>query len=553
MDGNPIGAGAGAAAGLQDVLLQRFKEAIANKQMQQEQQRIAIEQQRVNNESDLKRLAIQESMRQHDASQRDAAVKAGTALQMNTPMGADVIDSPNLPLYQASGTKLTPQDPTLSSTNLSGGATAGSTAPRIVGIAGQQTGAPNVAGDLTQTNNPGHKARLIDEGLPVQQQQAARDAALNRYIAHPNPGDALQAMPESERGALLGHYITADTAANKPKTIERQAGTLNGREMFANFSEGKYTDPATGADISGAFKPMPPASMRVQIGAGANGMGGETFDANRPDPATANKVDGKTGMTPNALYQNALTYALENRIPAGGRASVGQAQNARMAIQNKAGAIAAAAGTDLPTVQAQYRANAATLGKLLPIAQQTANYANTAKDNIALAQQQSPQVTRTDSQWVNQVANAFVKGAMPAANLTKFEVYIYTAAREYAKVTSGGAMSAQGLSDSAAREASKLLNASQSPEAFAAAVDAMQHDMDNVTSRQFEGVRTVSDTIGRFLAAANGVPLGTSSGNAPPPGGGGGDLIRVQGPGGKTGRVPKGTTLPTGWTVVNGG
>jgi hypothetical protein len=99
-----------------------------------------------------------------------------------------------------------------------------------------------------------------------------------------------------------------------------------------------------------------------------------------------------------------------------------------------------------------------------------------------------------------------------------------------------------------------LLNASQSPEAFAAAVDAMQHDMDNVTSRQFEGVRTVSETIGRFLAAANGVPLGTSSGNAPPPGGGGGgDLIRVQGPGGKTGRVPKGTTLPTGWTVVNGG
>jgi hypothetical protein len=515
--GGVLGGTAGQGQALQDILQQRFREALANQQAQQEQQRIAIEQQRVNNESDLKKLAIQESMRQHDASQRDAAVKAGTALQMNTPMGADVIDSPNLPLYQASGTKLTPQDPTLSSTNLSGGTTAGSTAPRIVGIAGQQTGAPNVSGDLTQTNNPGHKARLIDEGLPVQQQQATEDAALQRYIAHPNRGDALISVGPKGRESLLNSYNTQDNAANKPHTIESKAGTLNGKEIWANFSEGKYTDPATGADISGAFKPMPPASMRVQIGAGAGGLGGETFDASRPDPATANRVDPKSGMTPNALYQNALTFAMEGRIPAGGRSSVGQAQNARMAIQNKAGAIAAAAGTDLPTVQAEYRANSGTLAKLLPQAQATANAANTAKDNLQLASQESPQVGRTDSAWVNGVTNAFVRGATPAANLTKFEVYIYTAAREYAKVTSGGAMSAQQITDTASKEAEKLLNARQSPQAFSAAVSAMQDDMDNVTKRQTEGIQRVSGTIANFFAAANGVPIGAAQKTDTPP------------------------------------
>jgi hypothetical protein len=68
----------------------------------------------------------------------------------------------------------------------------------------------------------------------------------------------------------------------------------------------------------------------------------------------------------------------------------------------------------------------------------------------------------------------------PAEGLTKFETYVYTAAREYAKVTSGGAASAQGLTDAAAREAEKLLNTAQSPRAFAAAVQAMRDDMANV-------------------------------------------------------------------------
>jgi hypothetical protein len=126
-------------------------------------------------------------------------------------------------------------------------------------------------------------------------------------------------------------------------------------------------------------------------------------------------------------------------------------------------------------------------------------------------------VTRTDSAWINQVANNFVRGATPAANLTQFEVYIYTAAREYAKVVSGSAASVAGLTDSAGREASKLLNAAQSPEAFAAAVQAMQNDMANVVKNQQKQLAGVSGTIANFFGAVNGVGPVQGGGQPPPP------------------------------------
>ncbi len=271
------------------------------------------------------------------------------------------------------------------------------------------------------------------------------------------------------------------------------------------------------------------------------------IDASRPDPKTGNVIDARTGRTPNAIHQDALGFALEGKTPALGNGSKAQTLNTRSAIENKAGAIAAAAGVDLPTVRAEYKANSGALSKLMPQAQATANAANTASDNLDLALGESPKVSRTDSKWVNSIANAFVKGATSAGNLTKFETYIYTAAREYAKVTSGGAASSQGLTDSAAKEAEKLLNSAQSPEAFRTAVEAMKDDMANVTARQAQGLSKVSNTIGQFFAAANGVPLNATqptSATVPPSsdGRGGGPALHkvgdiVIGPDGKQRKV----------------
>lgn len=232
-----------------------------------------------------------------------------------------------------------------------------------------------------------------------------------------------------------------------------------------------------------------------------------------PDPATANIPSKVHGLTPNAVHQNGLVFAMTGRMAPQGMGSSPKVKAARDAINNHASALADAAGVDLPTLQSEYKANSAALGKMVPAYRFTAGAAGTANDNIQLALDQSPKVPRTGSPLVNhylQWANGHTLTGN--AQLTKFETYIYTAAREYAKVTSGASQSVAGLSDTAAKEAEKLLNAAQTPEAFAAAAGAMQNDMQNVTKNQIKQIGNVSDTIAKFLSVATGTPAPAGAG-----------------------------------------
>lgn len=355
--------------------------------------------------------------------------------------------------------------------------------------------------------------------------QTTQTPVVEKYTSRP-AGDwrerMLNSVPLRMRAQLEQQLNAADTQQGK------DAATLGGYIASLVKQKGGQLSPA---DLLQAQKDFAAAQTE-----GKQGPAGVTeFTADRPDPATGNTVDTRIGITPNALFQNSLNFALTGQMPSMGMGgSSGQIKNGRQAIQNQAGALAAKAGVDLPQLRAEYKANSAALSKLLPQAAATANAANTAKDNLALVLQQSPQVSRTDSKWVNEISNAFVRGATPAANLSKFETLIFTAAREYAKVTSGGALSAQALSDSAAAEASKLLNAAQSPEALKAAIEAMQNDMDNVTREQSQGLRNVSDTIANFFSAANDTPLAPAKAAKPAPGAGrgGGATVRLQAPDG---------------------
>ena len=162
----------------------------------------------------------------------------------------------------------------------------------------------------------------------------------------------------------------------------------------------------------------------------------------RPDQATANKPDPSLGgLTPNSVYQYAVRGALTNEYPQLGRSSTDpQTKAARTAIINKAAAIADAAGTDLGTLQQEYKANSGSLNNLTKLYNATASSAGTANDNLGLAQEQSANVPRTGSPIVNHYVQ-WATGHTLTGNpeLTKLETYIYTAAREYAKVTSGSA------------------------------------------------------------------------------------------------------------------
>jgi hypothetical protein len=234
-------------------------------------------------------------------------------------------------------------------------------------------------------------------------------------------------------------------------------------------------------------------------------------DASRPDPKTANVPDRITGLTPNAVYQNGVAWALTGQLTSQGMGNSPQARNARAAIQNKGSAMAAEAGTDLATLRSEYKAYSGTLGKLLPTATATAGFVGTATDNLDLALQQSAKVGRTGSKLVNHYAQWAQGSFTPATGLSELELYVYTAAREYAKVTSGGAMSSQGLTDSAAREAEKLLSAAQAPETLAAVATGMKNDMANVVKNQTKQIGKVSSTIANFLKVTAGVTGDTTT------------------------------------------
>lgn len=307
----------------------------------------------------------------------------------------------------------------------------------------------------------------------------------------------------------------AHTKAETEKALRPPAPTTRPPTTFdaAILAE---TDPVK-RDALIALKAKAEAAGRAPTPAADTAPGGEV-SFTRPTGPNKNTIDPKTGYTPVAIFQHGIENALTGRTPTLGMGGKGTTTAARQAIQNTAAALADAAGTDLGTLQAEYKANAGTLSKLLPQATATANAANTAKDNLDLALKESANVPRGQSKLANRYVNWIEGNLSPKTGLTKLEVYIYTAAREYAKVTSGGAASSQGLTDSAAKEAEKLLNAAQAPETLAAAIEAMQGDMSNIVGEQAKGLARVSKTIGDFFAVANGTPppdeIPTS---APPP------------------------------------
>lgn len=197
---------------------------------------------------------------------------------------------------------------------------------------------------------------------------------------------------------------------------------------------------------------------------------------------SGNPVPVKGSTTPisqQSLYNAAIDSMLGVPSVTGSRLPAGAA----IAIQDKKADIMNAYGLselDVNAARAQMKGISAANTALLGTAAFTKTYAATADDNLKLALDQSDKVARTGAKIVNNYKNWITGNFTPAGDLSEFETYIYTAAREYAKVTSGGAKSAQGLTDSAQKEVDKLINASQSPEAFKQVVTAMRNDMNNV-------------------------------------------------------------------------
>jgi hypothetical protein len=80
-----------------------------------------------------------------------------------------------------------------------------------------------------------------------------------------------------------------------------------------------------------------------------------TTDANTA--GLPGSIAAGTKYTPNAIYQDAIEYAMTGKVPSLGLGTAAQVQQARASINNVAAAIVAAAGQNFPALQALYKAD----------------------------------------------------------------------------------------------------------------------------------------------------------------------------------------------------
>lgn len=350
-----------------------------------------------------------------------------------------------------------------------------------------------------------------------QQEVEAERASTDEYRQ-----DVLATQAQTQRG------MAVDRAARQTpyqfKLARPQAETFKayGYPVNENISQEQLNSPLANEALEpdeytyGGNAPTPRAPGSPVKIRGLNGkpvfanpedaIGKEAWD----DPGQASGGGG-SALTPGGLDVAATQYASTGQMPPLGMGS----SSMRAAIINRAAElfpnlnIAASAGS--------YRANVGSLSQMTKRYNAVQAYANQAKLSLQNAARLSGNVARSGSPMVNRYRNWANKNLKGSAPLSEFEVFVYTAARDYARVTSGGAESVAQMTDAATEAADVLLNSAQTPEAFAASLKAMQADMDNVTSTIRDQIVNLKTDVGAKPGQAQSEPAQTPAVNPKDP------------------------------------
>jgi hypothetical protein len=268
----------------------------------------------------------------------------------------------------------------------------------------------------------------------------------------------------------------------------------------------------------------------------------------RPTPAEGKQVDPATGLSHNALYQGGVAFALTGQMPQTARSGNPRSSAQREAFQNIASELAAQAGVDLPQLRTEYAANKGSLTKQIARYNATMAVAEQAKGSLENARAAARDMPRTGSPIYNRYKQ-YITGQTLTGDprLTRLEVFVYDAARDYARTTAGAAESVGQMTDTANAQADRLLNAAQTPEAFEAALNAMARGMETATNALEQQIGRTSGTIRRFLN-----PNAPDSDQKTAQSSAGGGSITITDGKGNYYQAPAGTPIPAGYTKVGG-
>lgn len=344
--------------------------------------------------------------------------------------------------------------------------------------------------------------RSAPSGLFTAQRPGAAGATEPVYRQDPNTGK-IEYVGEVPKGS---HFMTTPTA---PTT--RPVNTDQGFVSFTPTRPGTSVSGAP-APVATPAAPLPnpeqPGTTRRAPTASAvptaRGIVRPPTSPSQPRTTSGPIVKPMTDAKGNPIYgpsgpplteEGAAPFAvmLASGVSPTSLMSMGMAGSMRTKVANLAADYrtgAKAIPPELVGFVSKVADKATTIQtlKFLQRQEQTASTsADIARDNLQLAEEAGNKVGRTDAKFINNLTNRALReigidvtGSTDVGQLSDFETKIYTAIREYAKVASGSSGSVAGLSEGATHEATALLSSAQSPDAFKAAVKAMEADMDNI-------------------------------------------------------------------------
>jgi hypothetical protein len=373
--------------------------------------------------------------------------------------------------------------------------------------------------------------------LKNRREEAERQQNYEQLKSMQGPGGPLEKFDPNMLGAMFpaSGYNAGTTVQNAMKYNEAVAPkftTFGDKQSGINLLEhpsaalGGSSAPKVGAQLVPP-RPDKQYGWRDQMVNGSpatEDIGGMTRykeeefvrDADSVDPGVAtgnvrNKPVGGLGYAPDLSPEDA-DFMARMALVRGEPLRMGGGMKGAMMFRDQVRAMAKIAGgagmspEEVATNGAAYAALKTTLAKLQTQATGTANNMKTTKDNLGAMLKARAALGSTPVPAVNRFVNWFRQELTGDPTLSAFETYIYTAAREYAKATGGGALSNQQLTDSATKEADKLLNAAKTPGGLEAAANAMIVDMENV---QKEYGATLKETTAAIQAlGARGRPGG---------------------------------------------
>jgi len=317
-------------------------------------------------------------------------------------------------------------------------------------------------------------------------------------------------MKQAERGpSTVAAGATLVSPEGKPlftapehPSFQQKDVMLDGKRAIVNFDphSGKATD-ASGQDVTSRITPIPPASLIINDQRRqASTMPDFALSDARPVGREGNKPDPTIRMTPNGLYQAAQAYIANGQYPPTGRGTDPIAIAQREAINAKVGAIAAAAGLDVPSLRAFYKSNAASLAQQQKAADAVQSFMNTADKNTELLRAAVQQLPDTGIPLLNQPLRSFQKNVVGDPNMSKVAAYLQSIQNEYSRIIAQPNLAGQ-LTDSARREGGNLIDPKATVQQMIASIEALHAEGANRLLSTGEQIQRI---MGRMQGATSG-------------------------------------------------